>query len=113
MACRSTVPPPAVRRLRARPPSRLDEPMTDGEERQLRLIGDRELLFDVVEMRSDGRGRELQVLRDPRDALAPSEAHEHLELSLGEPLDRRLRRPFEVREREPLGERHIEIAPPG
>ncbi len=38
-----------------------DQSVPDGDERQLGLIHHIELLLDVVEMRADGGGRELQV----------------------------------------------------
>src|SRR5580704_10161233 len=58
----------------------LDEFVADGDQGELGLILDAELLLDVVQMSADGRGRELEILGDALHRRAAREPHEHLEL---------------------------------
>src|SRR3984885_9324104 len=89
----------------------LDQSVTDRDQRELGLILDAELLLDVVQMRTDSRGRELEILGDALHGRAAGEAHEDIEFAFREPLDRRLA--LEFGEREFLCQGGIEIASAG
>ncbi len=87
--------------------------MPDGDERQLGLIHHIELLLDVVEVRADGGGGDLQLVRDLLHRRARREADEHVELALRQPLHRRLGAALQIGERELLREVGIEITAAG
>src|SRR5262245_13752955 len=89
--------------------SRLNQAVADGNERDFGLIRNAEFLLDVVEVRADGRGGQLEIIGDALHRGAACEPDEHLEFALREPLDRRLAGAFDLRERELLRETSLEI----
>jgi len=82
----------------------------NGDQGQLGLVHDAELLLDVVEVRADGGCGKVQIRGDALHRRAAGKADKDLEFPLRQPLDRRLRAAVEFRERELLGERRVEVA---
>src|SRR5687767_4858727 len=66
--------------------SGLDQPVSNGQQRQLRLVDHSELLLDVVKVCADGRGGQFQIFRDSLHRRTAREANEDFELTLGKPL---------------------------